>query len=355
MNFIQKLFQRKQSRALTLVSQQDQGAPRQTPRNYDAMAKQGYQINDICYDAVQRVAKGVANLKWVLYQKKGNSVEEIIEHPILELLHKPNPMQAKAAFFESVVSYYQISGNTYIEGVRGSGKQFKELWSIMPTYITIIAGEYGIPKAYIFKYKGISRVFDVDQVSGITDLMHVKRFNPTDHWFGLSPLEPSMLSIDALNSSAKWNLGLLQNNARPGGLLTISQDINGGEGKITDEQFENLKEEFRDQYSGASNAGKVLILEGGMDWKQVSLSPIDLNFIEGNNQNARNISRALGVPPILLNIPGDSTYNNFKEARLALYEDTIIPTPDDRVFVVNINERFFVVAKEDRTYAIKAN
>jgi HK97 family phage portal protein len=76
---------------------------------------------------------------------------------------------------------------------------------------------------------------------------------------------------------------------------------------------------------GARNAGKPMLLGGGMTWQGISLSPTDLGFLEGKNSVARDIATVLGVPPNLLNLPGDNTYNNVAEAKLALYEETILP------------------------------
>ena len=68
-----------------------------------------------------------------------------------------------------------------------------------------------------------------------------------------------------------------------------------------------------------------MLLEGGLDWKQMGLSPMDMEILRSKEASARDISLAFGVPPLLLNIPGDNTYANYREARLGFYEDTILP------------------------------
>ena len=80
-----------------------------------------------------------------------------------------------------------------------------------------------------------------------------------------------------------------------------------------------------ENFTGANNAGRPLILEGGLEWKEMSMSPKDMDFIESKHSSARDIALAFGMPPQLLGIPGDNTYSNLVEARLALWEQTIIP------------------------------
>ena len=95
--------------------------------------------------------------------------------------------------------------------------------------------------------------------------------------------------------------------------------------QLTPEQFERLRSELEAGFQGAANAGRPLLLEGGLDWKAMSLSPKDLDFVEAKNAAAREIALAMGVPPMLLGIPGDNTYANFQEANRALWRQTVLP------------------------------
>ena len=86
-----------------------------------------------------------------------------------------------------------------------------------------------------------------------------------------------------------------------------------------------------EDFTGSVNAGKPMILEEGLDWKEISLSPKDMDFIEGKHSAARDIALAFGVPPQLLGIPGDNTYSNLVEARAALWEQTILPLAENTI------------------------
>ncbi len=128
-------------------------------------------------------------------------------------------------------------------------------------------------------------------------------------------------SIDQHNQAGAWNQALLQNGARPSGAIIV----NNAQGYLNDQQFRNLKNMVDEVYTGAQNAGRPMLLEGGLEWKEMSLSPKDMDFVECKNSAARDIALALGVPPQLLGIPGDNTYSNLQEARLAMWEQTILP------------------------------
>jgi HK97 family phage portal protein len=146
-------------------------------------------------------------------------------------------------------------------------------------------------------------------------------FDPLDDHYGMAPLQAAATSLDIHNAAAQWNKALLDNAARPSGALVYSM---GGQ-NLTEAQFERLKSELEQNFSGAANAGRPMLLDGGLDWKTIALSPRDMDFIEAKNAAARDIALAFGVPPMLLGIPGDNTYSNLAEANRALWRHTLIP------------------------------
>ena len=109
--------------------------------------------------------------------------------------------------------------------------------------------------------------------------------------------------------------------ARPSGALVYA----ASDGQLTAEQFDRLKAELERSYQGAANAGRPLVLEGGLDWKEMGYSPKEMDFIEAKNGAAREIALAFGIPPMLLGIPGDNTYANYAEANRAFWRQTVVP------------------------------
>ncbi|GAT77837.1 HK97 family phage portal protein, partial [Ehrlichia ruminantium] len=148
---------------------------------------------------------------------------------------------------------------------------------------------------------------------------HIKNFHPLNDWYGLSPIEAASYSIDQHNQAGSWNQAMLQNGARPSGALIVNAK-NTNNGSLTQEQYNRLKAQVDDFYSGPRNAGRPILLEGGLEWKEMSLS---------KHSSARDIALAFGVPPQLLGIPGDNTYSNLIEARLSLWEQTVLPHLDN--------------------------
>jgi HK97 family phage portal protein len=151
-------------------------------------------------------------------------------------------------------------------------------------------------------------------------MIHLKTFHPLDDFYGMSPIEAGAFAVDQHNEAMKWIQALLQNSARPSGALVAKEGTTLG-----DEQFQRLQAQIEEQYSGSANAGRPMLLENGLDWKAMGLSPSDMAILDTKFSSARDVALAFGVPPQLLAIPGDNTYSNYKEARLAFYEDTVLP------------------------------
>jgi HK97 family phage portal protein len=157
---------------------------------------------------------------------------------------------------------------------------------------------------------------------GLSPILHHKMCNPLDDHYGYAPLSAAQEALDIHNAASGWNRALLENAARPSGALVYS----GGDGAgLTSEQFDRLKTELDENFSGSQNAGRPLLLEGGLDWKALSLSPKDMDFIQAKAAAAREIALAFGVPPLLLGLPGDNTFANYAEANRAFWRQTVIP------------------------------
>lgn len=311
---IKSMFTRKESRtgkAVYMANAQAQW----TPRNYASFADEGYSKNVVAYQAINKTADAVADIPLLLFDRAGN---EITAHPLLNLLERPNPMQSGTQFMRSVVAYLRIAGNSYIERTVVNGRP-RELYSPRPDRMKVVPGPVGPPKAYKYQVGNQAPVtWEVDQSSGESDIRHIKTFNPLNDWYGLSPIEAGAYGIDQHNEAMKWMQALLQNGAAPSGVLQV-------EDTLSDEDYNRMKAEIEEKYSGSGNAGRPILLEGGMSWQSMGFSPEQMHIIDQKYSAARDVSLALGVPPLLINIPGDSTYSNYHEARLAFYEETVIP------------------------------
>jgi HK97 family phage portal protein len=278
-------------------------------------AEEGYQKNVVAFQAINKTGDAIAAMKWIAKDARGNEVKV---SGLLDLIRQPNPLQSGPEFMRALVGFFRISGNGYMERVM-VGQQPRELYALRPDRMQVKPSATGFPAGYRFSVGSSGADFDADPRTGKSDIRHIKSFNPLDDWYGMSPLMAGAYAVDQHNESMQWMQSLLQNGAAPSGAMEL------GEGALTDDQFNRLKAEIDEKYTGSTNAGRPMLLEGGLKWTQMGLSPVDVAIIETKYSAARDVSLALGVPPLLLNIPGDSTYSNYKEARLAFYEETVIP------------------------------
>lgn len=306
----------KASHAAKILAFASGGRARWTPRDYAALAREGYLANAIVHRAVRLIAENAAACELLLYE----GALEHEQHKLLHLLRRPNPHQDGASFFEAVYAHLLLSGNAYIEGVT-LGEEVRELYALRPDRMKVVPGADGWPEVYEYGVAGRSMRF-VQAETRVPPILHLTFFHPLDDHYGLAPIEAAAVAVDTHNAAARWNKALLDNAARPSGALVYS----GPEGAVlSDQQFDRLKRELTETYQGAVNAGRPLLLEGGLDWKAMSLSPKDMDFLEAKHTAAREIALAFGVPPMLLGIPGDNTYANFQEANRVFWRQTILP------------------------------
>ncbi|MGB3488644.1 MAG: phage portal protein [Xanthobacteraceae bacterium] len=306
----------KASRTAQVLAFESGGRARWTPRDYAALAREGYLGNAIVHRAVRLVAENAASCCHLVFE----GAQEREAHPLGALLARPNPRQDGAAFLEALVSHLLLAGNAYIEAV-ALDDEVRELYALRPDRMKAVPGADGWAEAYEYSAGGRSVRFD-QLSSRVPPILHLTFFHPLDDHYGLAPLEAAAVAVDTHNAAARWNKALLDNAARPSGALIYS----GPEGAVlNDAQFDRLKRELTDTYQGAANAGRPLLLEGGLDWKAMSLTPKDMDFLEAKHTAAREIALAFGVPPMLLGIPGDNTYANFAEANRVFWRQTVLP------------------------------
>jgi HK97 family phage portal protein len=315
----------KASRSAQLVALESGGRARWTPRDYAALAREGYVKNAVVYRCVRLIAESIGSLNFLLFE--GDA--EHGGHPLLDLLARPNPRQDGSGFLEAVTAHLLLAGNAYIEAVALPGEavagapgaiQPRELYALRPDRMKLVPGADGWPEVY--EYHVGARVVRFHQNAALPPILHLTLFHPLDDHYGLAPLEAAAVAVDTHNASAKWNKALLDNAARPSGALVYA----GPDGAVlSDAQFERLKKELADTYQGAANAGRPLLLEGGLDWKAMSLTPKDMDFMEAKHAAAREIALAFGVPPMLLGIPGDNTFSNYQEANRVFWRAGVLP------------------------------
>ena len=288
-----------------------------SPRDVVSLTKTGFASNPVGFRSVKLIAEAASALPLVLQ----NDTQRFDMHPLLELISRPNAAQGRAELFEAFFGQLLLTGNGYFEAVMGEDGTPRELHVLRSDRMNLVPGADGWPVAYDYTVGTRKHRFHVSE--GASTICHVKAFHPQDDHYGLSPLQAAATAIDVHNSASRWSKALLDNAARPSGAIVYKGA--DGQAQLSADQYDRLLSEMESHHVGARNAGRPMLLEGGLDWKPMGFSPSDMEFQKTKEAAAREIAQAFGVPPMLIGIPGDATYANYQEASRAFYRLTVVP------------------------------
>ncbi|KGB83018.1 portal protein [Rhodovulum sp. NI22] len=288
-----------------------------SPRDTVSLTRAGFAGNPVGFRSVKLIAEAAAALPLVLQDRE----RRYDVHPVLDLVRRPNAAQGRAELFEALFGQLLLSGNGYLEAVSGDSGVPLELHVLRSDRMSLIPGADGWPVAYDYAVGGRKHRFDM--TGALPPLCHIKSFHPQDDHYGLSPMQAAATALDVHNAASRWSKALLDNAARPSGAIIYRGA--DGQASLTEEQYARLQDEMLSYHQGAANAGRPMLLEGGLDWKPMGFSPSDMEFQKTKEAAAREIAVAFGVPPMLLGIPGDATYANYQEANRAFYRLTVVP------------------------------
>ena len=286
-------------------------------RDAVSLSKLGFQGNPMGFRAVKLISEAAAALPLVLQDTE----RRYDQHPLLELIARPNGAQGRAELFEAIYGHLLLSGNAYLEAVPGLGGLPAELHVLRSDRMSVVPGPDGWPMAYDYTVGGRKHRFAM--TPDLQPICHIKTFHPSDDHYGFSPLQAAAVAVDVHTSASSWSKALLDNAARPSGAIVYRGA--DGQSQLSNDQYDRLLSEMESHHQGARNAGRPMLLEGGLDWKPMGFSPSDMEFQKTKEAAGREIATAFGVPPMLMGIPGDATYANYQEANRAFYRLTVLP------------------------------
>lgn len=278
------------------------------PMSYEAQVREGYCRNAVAQRAVKLVSEGVGGAPLT-----GSD-------PALVAL--ASARSGGQALLEAVAAQLLLHGNAYVQVLSDSGGQLRELFALRPDRVSVEADAAGWPVAYRYRVGAHVTRLAAEDGGGRPAVVHIKGFSPLDDHYGLGCLGAAAGAIATHNAATRWNKALLDNAARPSGALVFDA---GDGGALAPEQFERLRAEMEAGFAGAGNAGRPMLLEGGLKWQAMSMSPADMDFVGLKAAAAREIALAFGVPPALMGLPGDAAYANYREANRALWRLAILP------------------------------
>ncbi|SMX42082.1 phage portal protein [Actibacterium lipolyticum] len=313
----QEVPEKKASATGPVVAWHGAGRVAWSPRDAVSLTKAGFTGNPVGFRSVKLIAEAAAALPLILQDQE----RRYDTHPVLDLIRRPNGAQGKAELMEALFGQILLSGNGYLEAVGGETGVPVELHVLRSDRMSIVPGADGWPVAYEYAVGNKKHRFDM--TVGLPPICHIKSFHPQDDHYGLSPMQAAATAVDVHNAASRWSKALLDNAARPSGAIVYRGA--DGQGSMSEEQYARLQDEMMSYHQGAANAGRPMLLEGGLDWKPMGFSPSDMEFQKTKEAAAREIALAFGVPPMLLGISGDATYSNYQEANRAFYRLTVLP------------------------------
>ena len=308
----------KASAASTVFAVHGNGRAAWSARDTVSLTRTGFQQNPVGFRCVKMIVEAAAAVPVVLQDR----AVRFERHSLLDLLEKPNLGQSRVTLFENLLGQLLLTGDGYLEaaGERPDGGPV-ELHVLRSDRMRVVPGSDGWPVAFEYSAGGKKHRFDMR--ADPAPVLHLRSFHPLDDHYGLSPMQAAAAPVDVHNSASRWSKALLDNAARPSGAIVYRGA--DGQGSLASGQYSRLIEELELHHVGARNAGRPMLLEGGLDWKPMGFSPSDMEFQKTKESAAREIALAFGVPPMLLGLPGDATYANYQEANRAFYRLTVLP------------------------------
>ena len=279
-------------------------------------------------------------------------VEEVLEHPYLDLMQNVNPYMNAFELIEQWTLYQELTGNCYTLIIYNSLNVPTQLWILPAQWMKIVPSKETFIAGYLFKKDPMNPVpYEPEEV------IHMKYPDPADVHYGKGPLAAAVLAADAHQGMSDYEYNLLKNNAIPTSALSTEQSL-------TTDQVKKIKDEWNAQYRGPRNAGKLAILQGGLSVEKYQLTPKEMGYLKGRKINREEIAAVFRVPMSLLTVEdikgapatgmiiGSTTYartairprcrrieEKLNEQLLPLYDPKLFvafdnPVPEDRAAAV---------------------
>lgn len=269
------------------------GGKTDTVGQLDTMA-----TNGTVFGIVNRTSTAVAKTEWKLYRKaqSGNEDDrqEVTSHAALDLLNRPNQFFTRMLLMETEQQHVDLTGEGWL--VVAYDQRMKnlplELWPVRPDRMTPVPHPNKYLAGYVYTSPDGEKVpLDVNQV------IHVRMPNPRDPYRGLGPVQSVLTEIDSADAAARWNANFFHNSAEPGGIVRVDR-------RLSDDDFQQLRQRWNEQHKGVSNAHRVAILEEA-EWVERKYTQRDMQFSELRGISRDQILEAFGFPRSMLGITED--------------------------------------------------
>lgn len=236
------------------------------------------------YIAVKRISDAVSQIPFQLKKTSTGQIIKTYDMGIISFFEAPNPWQRRVDFIEALICSLELTGNAYIELVRNKAGKPIEMYVLNPSRVTIIPSKKDYIAGYAFSVNGRTILFSTE------DIVHIKYHHPSNDYYGFSPLTAARVPIEVDKAANEWNHNFLVSGAWPVGALETDNDVDEIEIRRIHRQLKQTVQRGKDQ------AGRLLVLTGGLKYNKLSIMPKDADWLSGRHTSRDEILAIFGVP-----------------------------------------------------------
>ena len=296
------------------------------------------------YSCVRILAEAIAGLPLHVYRYNSNGgKEKAIDHSLYLILHdEPNPEMSSFVFRETLMTHLLLWGNAYAQIIRNSKGEVMALYPLMPNKMSVDRDENG--QLYYQYLRSTDEVGGKNETVILkpTDVLHIPGLG-FDGLVGYSPIAMAKNAIGLAIATEEYGAKFFANGAAPSGVLEHP-------GTIKDPQ--RVREAWQSQFGGSQNSGKIAVLEEGMKYTPISISPEQAQFLETRKFQINEIARIFRVPPHMVGDLEKSSFSNIEQQSLEFVKYTLDP------WVIRWEQsimRTLLTPEEKKSYFVKFN
>ena len=304
-----------------------------SPRAGSSAALSAMGAQSTLFAIVDRIAQDVGAVEWRLYRRRAGQPAaphrvvptdenaRVQVHPALTVWNNPNPYTTRQEFVEATAQHFDLVGEMpWIIGRAPAAPNGPpiELWNVRPDRIKPIPSPTDFTAGWLYTPSGS----DFDAVPLRTDqVLFTKRPNPTNPYRGIGPVGTLLMDLEGEAAASAFNTAFFRNGAEPGGVLIAKEPLD-------DDEFNVLVERWNMQHRGVSNAHRVAVIEGDLEWQERRFSARDMQFEQLRRFSRETFRQAFGFPKPLLGDVEDVNRANAEAADVVFAKHILRPRLD---------------------------
>jgi len=272
---------------------------------------EGYKVSYILYAVASDIADCIRSVPWQVKKQTKTGAEILDTHPLNEMIRSPNTEGTWGALLEAFDLYKSLAGNAYGLWSQTTPGNI-DIWSWRPDRVAIVPDKKGNISSYSYYVPGEASPTSYKP----EEVLHFKFFDPGSDHYGMAPLQAAARLVDTSNAGLKWNWASMENRARPDLVLAPKNSLE-------ENQFNKFLELLKERITGPQNAHNILIPSQPMDVMQLSLTPVEMDFLQSFLTYEVGVCKVFHVHPEAIGTLG-ATFENKKWALRAKWEGPVV-------------------------------